>query len=369
MDRQLISQALGGIADRHIEAALREGGFDMGKHIHLRPIAVLAAAAALLLALGATAYGAGWLDSIFGQAARMFNTNDDSENRIEAAAAAVSEAPPEPETQELPAFDGGRLTLRESWYDGRGLLLGVDLEGVRPDPVVGYEPDGALLERIVQPGNTYQFYYSTAEDLERMRQDIEANYQGTADYAGLMAQVERQEAALALGDPDDLDNCLAAGTVDQSTYDEDMGARTERGAAAGLHHLSAICLDAFLERELTGEEYEDLWQLLERDGAACVVLQDVYIGDHMLVEGVDIAAMQTDVEAGTFVEAQTPGGNGGAFSAELPEEQWDLDQVNVRLKVKGRPVYYYMTLDGRAYALADQAEEQMADFTVPNSAK
>lgn len=369
MDREVLSQALEGIADRHIDAALREGEFDMRKHIQLRRIAVLAAAAALLLALGVTAYAAGWLDSIFGQAAQKINTNDEAEDRIEAAAAAVSAEPQEPETQALPAFDGSSLTLQESYYDGKGLLLGVDLDAARPDPVVGYAPDEELLARITQPSQTYQFYYSAAEDLDRMRQDIEENYQGTADYDDLMAQVERMEALTASGDPDDLDHCLETGYISQEEYDDTMSRRTQRGAAAGLHYDSAIWLDAFLKRELTGEEYDAFWRLLERDGAACVALRDVYIGEHMLVEGVDIAAMQTDVEAGTFVEAQTPGENGGTFSADLPEALQNLDELHVQLKVKGGTTYYYMTLDGRAYTLHEQGEEQLVPFTIPNSAK
>ena len=369
MDREVLSEALGGIADRHIDAALREGEFVMQKNITLRRFAVLAAAAVLLLALGVTAYAAGWLDSIFGQAAQMFNTNDATEDRIEAAAVAVSEAPPAPQIQEIPAFDGSKLTLRESYYDGKGLLLGVDLDAARPDPVVGYEPDATLMAQIVRPNQTYQFYYSTAEDLDRMRQDIEENYQGTADYDALMAQVERQEAALASGDPDDLDHRLETGGISQEEYDELMAVRTQRGAAAGLHYASAIWLDAFLERELTGGEYDAFWKLFEKDGAACVVMQDMYLGDHMLAEGIDIAAMQTDVAAGTFIEAQTPTEDEGSLSADLPEALQDLDELHVQLKVKGAPMYYYMTLDGRAYALRGQNAEQLVSFTIPNSAE
>ena len=46
-----------------------------------------------------------------------------------------------------------------------------------------------------------------------------------------------------------------------------------------------------------------------------------------------------------------------------------MDELHIQLKVKGGPMYYYMTLDGRAYALYKQAEEQLVSFTVPNSAK
>lgn len=369
MDREVLSQALGGIADRHIDAALREGEFAMRKHILLRRAVVLAAAAALLLALGVTAYAAGWLDSIFGQAAQQINTNDEAEDRIEAAAAAVSAEPQEPETQALPAFDGSSLTLKESYYDGQGLLLGVDLDAARPDPVIGYEPDEALLARIVQPNQTYQFYYSTLEDIEQLREFIQTNAADPTELDAQIAQLDAQEALTASGDPDDLDHCLETGYITQQEYDDTMDRRTQRGAAAGLHYESAIWLDALLERELTGEEYEDLWAILERDGAACVVLQDVHIGDHMLVEGVDIAAASTDVVAGTFIEAQTPAENGGILSADLPEQLQDLDQLQVQLKVKGGATYYYMTLDGRAYALFEQGEEQLVPFTVPNSAK
>lgn len=380
MNREYLWQVLDGLDDRHIAAAarfdpegeetLRERSTDMKtNNRHIRRAAVIALAAALILALGATAYAAGWLDSIFGQASRKFNTNDESESRIEAAAAAVDQAPLTPETQELPAFDGSSLTLKESYYDGEGLLLGVDLDAAVPEPVIGYEPDDDLLARITQDNQTYGVYHSTAEDLERMRQDIEANYAGTADYADLMAQVEAQEALLAAGDPDDLDACLDAGYITQEMYDESMSARTERGAAAGLHYDSAICLDWYMQETLTGEQYGKFWELLERDGAVCVAMRDLYLGDHMLAEGMDIAAMSTDMDAGTFVEAQAPDESTGQLTADLPEALQDLDALHVQLKVKGSPVYYYMQMDGRAYALYDQAEEQLVPFTIPNSAK
>ena len=379
MNRDDLWQIMDGVADRHIAAtarfdpaeasALRERSADMQKRKTIKHIALVALAAALLLALGVTAYAAGWLDSIFGQAAQKFNTNDASEKRIETAAAAVSEAPTEPEKQTLPAFDGSSLTLQESWYDGEGLLLGVDLDAAAPEPVIGYEPEDDLLGRITQDNLTYGVYHATAEDLDRMRQDIEANYAGTADYDDLMAQVEAQQALLAAGDPDDLDLCLDTGYITQQQYEDSMAARTERGAAAGLHYESAIWLDRYMQEHLTGEQYEAFWQALERDGAVCVATQELYLGDHMLAEGMDIAAMSTDVDAGTFVEAQAPDGDSGRLSADLPAELQGLDELHIQLKVKGCPVYYYMQLDGRAYALYDQAEEQLVPFTIPNSAK
>ncbi len=385
MNREYLWQVLDGVDERHIAAAmrfeptdpsaLRERRTDMKRNdTHARRpvkrLALAALAAALVLALGVTAYAAGWLDSIFGQAARKINTNDPSEERIEAAAEAVAQSPQEPESQRLPAFDGSKLTLKESYYDGQGLLLGVDLDAAEPDPVVGYEPDETLLERIVQPNQTYQIYYSTQEDLDRMRQDIEEHYQGTADYDDLMAQADRQEALLAAGDPDDLDVELDAGCITREQYDDIMALRSARAAAAGLHYESAIRLDAFLKRELAGEAYEKFWDILESDGAVCVVMEDLYVGDHMLAEdGVDLAAMQTGVEGGTFVEAQSDAEGKGYLTAALPEQLRGLDELHIQLKVKGGPVYYYMTLDGRAYALHEQGEEQMVSFTIPNSAK
>ena len=378
MTREEWTEALGGVADRHVAAALRydpdgaslrEGDGKMGKQKHIKRMAVLALAAALVLALGATAYAAGWLDSIFGQAAVKLNTNDESEKRIEAAAAAVSEAPQESETKSLPTFDGSKLMLKESYYDGKGLLLGVDLAAARPEPVAGFQPDDELLARITQENQTYGVYYSTAEDLEQMRQYIEETSQGTEDYDDLMAQIDKQEALLEAGDPDDLDVRLDAGYITQEEYDDKMSRRTAHGAAAGLRYESAIMLDAFLEETLSAPEYEALWQVLERDGAACVVTRDVYLGDHMFVDGMDVAAMGTEVASGTFVEAQTKDGYTDQLSADLPEELQDLDELHIQLKVKGDPVYYYMTLDGRAYTLREQGEEQFVPFTIPNSAK
>ena len=96
---------------------------------------------------------------------------------------------------------------------------------------------------------------------------------------------------------------------------------------------------------------------------------DVYLGDHMFVEGVDVAAMGTEVASGTFVEAQAKDDYTNSLSADLQAELQDLDEVHIQLKVKGDPVWYYMTLDGRAYTLREQGEEQLVPFTIPNSAK
>ena len=78
MTREEWTEALGGIADRHITAALRydpdgaslrEGDGKMGKQKHIKRMAVLALAAALVLALGATAWaaldGAEWFKKWF----------------------------------------------------------------------------------------------------------------------------------------------------------------------------------------------------------------------------------------------------------------------------------------------------------------
>lgn len=96
---------------------------------------------------------------------------------------------------------------------------------------------------------------------------------------------------------------------------------------------------------------------------------DVYLGDHMLVEGKDVTAMDTEVDAGTFVQAQAPAGDEEQLSADLPARLRDLDEVHVQLKVKGGPAYYYMTLNGRACVLHEQEDQQLVSFTIPNSAK
>ncbi len=78
MTREEWTEALGGVADRHVAAALRydpdgaslrEGDGKMGKRKSIKRMAVLALAAALVLALGATAYaaldGAAWFKNWF----------------------------------------------------------------------------------------------------------------------------------------------------------------------------------------------------------------------------------------------------------------------------------------------------------------
>ena len=374
MNRELLSQALSGIDERHIASAARfdpkgiyaspERQEDMFEKVYARrktrQIIALAAAAAIILALGITAYAAGWIPSIFGDAAKKYDNMEEMERveRMKAAAEAVAEDTPTPETAEIPAMDGSSLTLLESYYDGSGLLLGVDLNAIVPAPVIGYAPDAELLEAIRQPNQRAFVYISGEDDIAVLRQSLEESDLSEEDYAAMTAQLDAQERLIATGDPDDLNHCLSSGYIDQASYDETMAMRTDRGAENDLHYESAICLERYLAETLSEEEYEQLWSELTENGHVCVAVTDAYIGDHILMDdGTDLGfTNQDEMDGGLFIEAY-----------DLPDAARGLDELRIQLKVKSGLVYYYMELNGLAWAYHTQPSEQLVSFTILRS--
>ena len=127
MTREELTEALGGVADRHITAALRfdpdgayaseEGVNAVDKRKNIKRMAVLALAAALVLALGATAWaaldGAEWFKSWFATSSRTELTEGQKEY-IDRAAVDVGQSV---------TASGWTVTLDSAMTDGERVYM------------------------------------------------------------------------------------------------------------------------------------------------------------------------------------------------------------------------------------------------------
>lgn len=334
MNREQISDLVGSIADRHITATAQydprgvSGSPERISTMNIRSIRkplLVAAVVALLLALGVTAYAAGWLAPIFH---KMQGMTPDTERKAlyEAAEQTVNNREQAPETVTLPAFDNSRITLSERYYDGKTLLLGVNLEEVVPGMTVGYTPDEAQLAKI----DNVAFFH-----------DVHGS--------------------------DDLDALLSEG-MERSHYEEYLGHRTDYAKEYDFRNLSAITLDWMLKEKLSAEEYEAAWRRLRETGHLCVVDSEVFIGDHIVLDdGTDLGVTGQQNMDSDDVSAHS--GNIFIEVSSLPEAAQDRAALNINLNIKNARTWYYMELGGPAYFYYETVDEIQVPFTVENSGK
>lgn len=319
MNRKLLSKAMGDIEDRFIAEAFQP----MPKTAHLntqRLFAVLVAAA-LILGLSVAAYAAGWFSPIFSDRLQHSPEMEERIQTLEAAEQYMNDRQPEPITVDLPAFDNSQITLSEQYYNGKSLLLGINLRGVVPGLTVGYEPSEDLRERMVD----LAFYH------------------------------------MARGN-DHLDALLAQG-LDPLIYDGKLNNRTPYAKEYDLRNISAIEMDKMLYRELSGEEYEFAWKLLRETGHLCVVRNTVSISDHITTEdGIDLGPTRQEnteapsdpvAEEGIYIEI-----------LELPDNVQNRDPLAFQVKIQNSRYYYYMELGGPAYYSHEPAGEVYVPFRI-----
>ena len=334
MNREKISEAVGNLADRHVTATAQydprgvSGGperiIPMKTRTFRKPL-LIAAVIALLLALGVSAYAAGWFAPIFH---KMQGMTPDTEQKAlyKAAEQAVIDQEQTPKTVTLPAFDNSKITLSERYYDGKTLLLGVNLEEVVPGMTEGYTPDDALLAKI----KNVAFFH-----------DVNGN--------------------------DNLDVLLSEG-MERSLYEEYLDHRTDYAKEYDLRNLSAITLDWMLKEKLSAEEYEAAWKRLRETGHLCVVDSEVYIGDHILLDdGTDIGMVgQQNVDSD---DVSAHSGNIFIEASSLPEAARNRDALHINLNIKNARTYYSVTLGDPAYFYYEFVDEVQVPFIVEISRK
>lgn len=303
MKEKQLWDAFGAIDERYLEIA--EKTTAPQRRISLRRTAGLILAAAICLSLLAvTAVAAGWVPSIFELLQEQF-----PQETVYAQAAQASQTQI-PEVVELPKMDASKFVLSQSYYDGQTILLGYNLEEMLPEPVVGYQVDEALLREI---------------------KGTSQNFEG----------------------------------IDRKTYEEIFGPLPEYVQEHSMKR-DALAMEGELRQILSPEAYEKMWKLLLQNGSVCVVTQDLFVGDHKLVNGVDtIAAMADNPGAIGMTDVYTEAGT-CIYLNPLPEAAQNQSSVTVELKVKSGFQYWYLELEGHGYWAYAPNQEQIVSFTLDN---
>ncbi len=313
MNSRDLYEAIGRIDDRYLDFTEDTNM----KHFNMRKTLIAALAACLCLCLlTGTAMAAGWIPNIFKSVPDMPQTIIDG---------AV-------QTDQTDGPDWSKLTVTEQFYDGRELAIGFTWDKSIPAPRANVELRAEQIARAKYPaGNYYATYTDSPNGIETLDYLKEIDYFPAEDVQDI------------------LDN------------------RSEKAKEHDLQNWSAILLDWQLKELLSPEDYAAFWQQLEATGSATAMCYNVYIGDHIYVNGADMfellntpgrepgdsGILQEDTDKGSVIRLTA-----------LPEAARDKDSVTVELKVKCSAVYYYMELDGHAYDLYEPGDAYNAAFTV-----
>ncbi len=297
MNEKQIFKAMSEVEDRYLTIAegFQKETKEMKPKIYLkrRTLTALLAAVVAISLLAVTAVATGWIPGIFQE---LKEENPWDAELFEAAAQANTEIVPE--IVELPRMDASRFVLLEKYYDGETILMGYDLDVLIPEPVVGFQPDTELMRKIKRSNKISNTRWGNEED---------------AELTG----------------------------------------------KAKKYHLSAstYAMAEMMKETLPEEEYEKAWQLLEAQGWVCVVTQDAWIGDHILLDGQEYYDPETNPD-GLRVDYKTEYGDCIRLEV-LPEAVRNQTSVTVTLDVKTGIQYWYMDLEGngRVYYGIGESEE------------
>lgn len=236
---------------------------------------------------------------------------------MEAAEQYINDQQLAPETICLPEFDNCEITLLERFYDGKNLELGVHLESDIPMFSAVFNNE----EGIKEKARTIAFSSGVEND------DIEM--------------------------------------LEPVAYDEIMASRSDKAKEYGLRHVSTIVLDSMLSHELTPEEYEAVWGHLLETGHLCIVRNDLYVSDHILMEdGTDLGQTYS---VPVYDDMAVRSGNVFIDAPELPEVAQGLDTLSFKLNIRLVRSFYYMELDGSTWYYSEFVGESFVPFSVENA--
>ena len=280
------------------------------KHRSFKRLTTNALAAALCISLlTVTAMATGWIPGFFASLKEKYPLEADL---FEAAAQANTDAVPE--ITDVPAMDLSKFVLLERYFNGETILIGYDLDLVVSDPVVGIEPDEALLKKIKKGSRMSSIGWDTREPW--------------------------------------------------------MGETTEGYAAKYNFKSDGYGMDKMMKGTLSPEEYEKAWDILEEKGWVCVALRDATISDHFLINGYDPMDLY-DPETNAFgSRTEYTEEMGTCLRLEpLPQEIQDLDSVNVTLKINSAVQYWYLDSmgNGRVYYDSSTRESREVTFEIERS--
>lgn len=274
-----------------------------------RALTILIAAAICVSILTVTAVAAGWIPGIFNALKEKYPQD---EELFSAAAQANTGAVPE--IREIPQLDLSKFVLLERYFDGETILLGYDLDLILPDPVVGVEPEGALLKKIKK---------STR-----------------------ISRIGWEKPQPWFGEP-----------------------ATENAIKHDLLE-DAFTMDRMMKGTLSEEDYKKVWDLLETQGYVCVAVRDVWLSDTILIDGRDIREDYNSETNAYSGRTDYTSELGDCLRLDpLPESVKNQEKVTVTLTVRSSVQYWYMDLkgNGRVYTDSDSVESEEISFELERS--
>lgn len=278
------------------------------KHFTARKtLTYLLAAAICVSILAVTAMAAGWIPNIFAAVKPVW----EEDAKILEEVLQVTQAQTV-EQFSAPELDFTQFTLYERYYDGEKILLGYDNSKVIPDPIVGFQPDESLLEKITQ-------------------------------------RPLWSDAAAPDQTSDDLEMMHAQGWITEEAYQGVMDSRTENAKKHGLRKRWQVILDSQLKEELTTEQYDQFWKILLETGTCCVAIpQDLYVSDHIWVNGSDCGEVLNQ-EVGNFRSDYTTEVGNCIILTPLPEAGQNQESVTVKMNLRSGWTYWYVELEGDVF--------------------
>lgn len=297
IDEQLIQSSVDFMQEDSMKKTIKRGGSALGK--------IILAAAMLAGILGVTAYAAEAFPSIFGQLNRKYAEiateypSAQEEADLYKRAAEVNETF-EAKYVPLPELDESQIVIGETYYDGPNFMIAYRLDQTAVPAQFGFGPDSEKFKEL-------HHFRGFSEEM-----------------------------------PDSFEECLEAGLWTQEAYDEQI-AEVKALGLDFIHHISALDTIYSMQADLTEEEYARAIKELKENGHVGVVARDLYIGDHILVEGED--CLRPNQEGILFGEEMTEYGrviSCDVFDEVLPEKFKDLDTLTLSLKIKGSDDYMYI---------------------------
>lgn len=276
------------------------------KHFTARRTFTLILAAALCISLlTITAAAAGWIPGLFKALKEKYPQDD---KLFEAAAQANSDSVPE--VFDIPQLDLSKFVLLEQYFDGHTILVGYDLDIILPDPVVGFEPGTELLSKIKNGTKMTEIVWS-----------------GNESWL----------------DSPDTENAI-------------------------IHNLSADAaeMDRMLRGTLSETAYQKVWKRLTDQGHVCIAVRTAWLGDHILINGVD--TVEAYLESNAYADRTDYTSDlGNCIRLEpVPEDIGSQDSVSVTLNVRSSVDYWYMDLEGagRIYYNGDVISSEDITFEI-----
>ena len=299
MNARTLYEAIGQVDEKYldlVDAPKKETENMKHPHVTVRKtLTYLFAAAIAISLLTVTASAARWIPGLFNLLKERY-----PQDKELFAAAALANTDAVPEIMELPHLDLSKFTLFERYFDGETILIGYDLDIVLPEPVVGIAPNAELLEKIKNGTSMTSISWS----------DIESWH----------TQPDTENAA--------------------------------------KHSLSAEAaeMDRMLIGTLTEAAYQKVWSLMEKQGYVCIAVRNAWLGDHILINGIDTA--EAYLESNAYADrTEYTSELGNCIRMEpLPDDVSNLEQITVTLSIKSSLDYWYMDMDGNGKIYYDYSD-------------